>query len=57
MVVVFYLLPISKENITGLTRDETRPDIKAKSVRRNTRNLFFDILVKRTDANFHNHHH
>ena len=50
-----HLQPINGEKINGLTGDDARPDIRARSVWRNGQNPFFDICVTNTNANFLNH--
>ena len=49
------LTPINVENIHGLTGDDARPDIRARSVWQNGQNAFFDIHVTNTNRNSQNH--
>ena len=39
------LQPLEGENVTGLTGDEARPDIRARSLWRNGQNAFLDVRV------------
>ena len=43
-----HLQPMNGENINGLTGDDARSDIRARSIWRNGQNVFFDIIVMQT---------
>ena len=44
------LQPINGENVTGLTGDEAKPDVRARGVWRPGQNAFFDIRVTNTNS-------
>ena len=42
------------ENINELTIEETKPDIRARNIRRNEENTFLEIRVTSANTSFHN---
>ena len=44
------LQSINGENVTGLTGDEAKPDVRARGVWRPGQNAFFDIRVTNTNS-------
>lgn len=52
-----HLQPINGENINGSTGDDTRPDIRARSVWQNGQSALFELCATNVNANSQNHLH